>query len=176
MTDEEIRRLQAEHWARPASEYNQAGKCHGSPDMPVHDPDKAYALIVEAFKRPASLPDGDFSFDKRTPERQDRGRPVTRSPYDNYIEKLKSALYKQTRLPYLRKGAKRLKVHEATALRLGVQRSAEYLQTIGARVTTKAVAGRLDELKRKSRYSGRTDEKAVGLALKGLRKEGFIPK
>lgn len=50
MTDDEIRRLQAEHWARPASEYHLAGKFHGSPDMPEHDsaliPDRAFLLRV----------------------------------------------------------------------------------------------------------------------------------
>lgn len=49
MTDDEIRRLQAEHWARPASEYHQVGKFYGQPDRPEHDPDRAHALIGEAM-------------------------------------------------------------------------------------------------------------------------------
>lgn len=176
MTDEEIRRLRAEHFERPASEYHQAGRFHGFPDVPEDDPDKAHALIVDAFKRPVTLPDGVFSFDKSPPEFRGRGRPAKKSPYDNFIQQLRGAFHKQARLPYLRKGATRPKVHEATALRLGVQRAAEYLLATGSRATTKAVASRLDELRRKGRYAGRTDEKVVGLALKGLRDEGFIPK
>jgi hypothetical protein len=51
MTEEEICRIQAEHWARPASEYYQAGKFHGMSVVPDHDPNEAHELIKVALQR-----------------------------------------------------------------------------------------------------------------------------
>lgn len=50
MTDDEIRRLQAQHWAKPASEYHQAGKFYETkPDienLTALVPDRAFLLRV----------------------------------------------------------------------------------------------------------------------------------
>jgi len=173
MTDDEIRRLQAEHWARPASEYHLAGKFHAVPAPPVSAPEKVHGLILDAFKSPVRLPDGAFSFDRNSLKRMGRGRPVKRSRYDDFIKVLKGAIQRQARLPRLRVGAKKLgcSVEIAAPEIVGIVAKMPAKE----RVTAAIVWNRLDARRVQRLYRGpMVSEWTVQKILADLRRRGII--
>ncbi len=169
MNNEEIRRLQAEHWARPASEYQKSGKYHGPTEAPKDDPEKARALILESFKRPVELPDSVFSLDVKIPKPSGRrGRPESKSPYDRYIKALRGAMYRQTKLPNLRKGTGRSK-QRMEQLTAEVLKIAHELQSKGKRVTALTVERRLI-----TTFKGAWTPDGIQKSLASLRKNKLI--
>lgn len=143
--------------------------------QPDSDPEKAHSLILEAFKSPVHLPDGAFSFDKNPLKRMGRGRPVTRTSYDNFIEALKGAIQRQARLPRLRVGAKK----QGCSVEIAAREIAEIATQIALRerVTAAKVWNRLDDRRAQRLYRGpMVSEWTVQKILADLRREGFIPK
>lgn len=170
MTDEEIQRLRAEHWAKPASQYAGGIRYHELPAPAAHDPATTHELILETFKHPVTLPTGVFSLDKATPQHQGRGRPKVASKYDDFIKCLKGEMHRQARLPRLRIGAR--KKNGTVELAFGLVKIAVGQMKGRERVTMPAVMRHLELNIRGPIPSRFTVQKVLGQ----LRRDGIIQK
>lgn len=187
MTDDEIRRLQAEHWARSANEYHQAGKFHGPSELLEHDPENVHELIKDALQRPmptsrdfwvrvlSKIPYmGPVRLKTRTGK---PGRPPNGNQYDDALDRRRDPYRRLVKLPRQRVLAVGLRARENDAFREAVLRAYQYEMTTnpGNRVTGEAVIDRLYEMVKKGLYQGpRYGQKSVRSVLKSLKIAGII--
>lgn len=176
MTDEEIQRLQAEHWAKPASQYSQGGRYHELPAPAAPDQATAHEMILEAFKYPVTLPAGAFPKKKMTVPHNRRGRPRTASMYDDFIHCLKGEMHRQARLPRLRIGTKNRNSFSTQVTPEIVRRIAE-AQSSGKKPMAAKIHRQLEIDKLHGRYRGIIPSAAtVGRIVAKLRRSGISPK